>query len=170
MTAEVASPAPDRALVSTIVGFLEAIGLPVRFEPIDEPCVVPGIVLRAGVIVVDEAQLAYPGDLLHEAGHLAVRTAEARSSPDGLDSPGDEMAAIAWSYAAALHIGIDPAVVFHPAGYKGGSQSILDNFAAGRTFGVPLLAWYGLTRERTPALPVTDETYPKMIRWLRGPG
>ena len=70
---------------------------------------------------------------------------------------GEEMGAIAWSYAAALHIGLDPAVVFHAAGYRGGSQSLLENFRAGRPIGVPILQWAGLN----------GDDYPRMIRWLR---
>ena len=47
---------------------------------------------------------------------------------------------------------------------------ILENFGQGRTFGVPLLAWYGLTREPrpTPVSALDDlPTYPVMLRWLR---
>ena len=33
--------------------------------------------------------------------------------------------AIAWSYAAALEIGIPPEIVFHPDGYRGASESML---------------------------------------------
>jgi hypothetical protein len=38
-------------------------------------------------------------------------------------TPGEEMAAIAWSYAACVHLGLEPTVVFHSDGYKGGSES-----------------------------------------------
>jgi hypothetical protein len=34
------------------------------------------------------------------------------------------MGAIAWSYAAALQIGLDPGIVFHAAGYRGSSQEL----------------------------------------------
>ena len=91
---------------------------------------------------------------------MALLTPAARIEihADAGDDGGLEMGAIAWSYAAALHLGIDPTVVFHQAGYKGASTSILENFAAGRYFGVPILQWVGLT----------DETYPVMRKWLRG--
>ena len=39
------------------------------------------------------------------------------------EDAGEEMGAIAWSYAAALHIGLDPRVVFHEDGYKGAANS-----------------------------------------------
>jgi len=63
-----------------------------------------------------------------------------------------------WSYAAAQAIGVPPEIVFHPAGYRGGSQWILDNFRQGSYLGLPLLVWMGLT---------THEDFPRMTRWLR---
>jgi hypothetical protein len=156
-------------LTATIVEFLTGIGLPVRAGPIPEATVLPGIHIEGGTLVADEAKLAYPGDLLHEAGHLAVVPA-ARRSDAHLDvgkSGGEEMMAIAWSYAAAVTIGLDPAVVFHEGGYRGGSQAILDNFRAGRTFGVPALQWIGLTAEPRRAKELGVPPYPHMLKWLR---
>jgi hypothetical protein len=140
-----------------IVEFLREIGLEVRVAEIEGPTVLPGIKVVEGGLVVDLARLKYPGDLLHEAGHLAVMPAARRAlanddtGPDG----GEEMAAIAWSYAAALRLGLDARVVFHEAGYRGASESMVQNFAAGRYFGVPMLVWLGMT-----------ERYPEMLRWL----
>lgn len=37
-----------------------------------------GIAIREGVIIVDAEKLSYPGDLLHEAGHIAVTPAHKR--------------------------------------------------------------------------------------------
>ena len=141
-----------------ILSFLATIGLEVRSGTVEHETPLPGIAISDGVIVVDHARLRFPGDLLHEAGHLAMLPSAARGNEAALSSPGDEMASIAWSYAAALHLGIDPTVVFHEHGYRGDSPMILENFGAGRTFGVPLLAWYGLC---------DAATYPAMRRWLR---
>jgi len=77
------------------------------------------------------------------------------------------MAAIAWSYAAALYAGIDPAVVFHSGGYSGGSEAILTNFAQRRYFGVPVLEWLGLAADRKTADLLRVELYPHMLKWLR---
>lgn len=146
-------------LTNQIAGFLNAIGLAVRSGAVPEQTFLPGIHVEHGVLVVDEDRLLYPGDLLHEAGHLAVTPSADRGSLSGNtgDGAGEEMAAIAWSYAAALHLKLDLTVVFHPAGYKGGSESIIKNFSQRRYVGVPLLVWMKLT----------DDRYPAMMRWLR---
>ncbi len=57
----------------------------------------------------------------------------------------EEMMAIAWSYAAVMHLQIDPAIVFHSAGYRGGGQNLIDNFRQGRYIGVPMSQRLGLT-------------------------
>ena len=88
-------------------------------------------------------------------------------SGDAASDGGEEMASIAWSYAAAIHLGIEPAVVFHPDGYRGGSAAILDNFTHGRYFGVPLLQWFGMTFEPNQAETGGGEAFPAMRRWIR---
>jgi hypothetical protein len=74
------------------------------------------------------------------------------------------MAALAWSYAAAVHIGLPPEVVFHQDGYRGQAQSILQGFQSGRGVGTPMLGWLELTTIPSPAQP---SIYPRMLRWLR---
>lgn len=74
----------------------------------------------------------------------------------------EEMMAIAWSYAACVHLGIDAKFVFHDNGYKGGGSSIAENFKEGRYFGVPVLKWVGMCNN-----PEEENGYPKMIKWLR---
>jgi hypothetical protein len=162
------SETPADPVVGRIVAFLGAIGLPVRFGEIREATVVPGILIDRGVIVVDESRLKYPGDLLHEAGHLAVMPADRRRQAhnDAGNEPAEEISAIGWSYAAALHIGLDPAVVFHEAGYRGGSRSLLENFAEGRYIGVPMLQWLGLTYDQRTSAANGHRPYPEMERWV----
>ena len=149
---------------AAILAFLERIGLEVRREQIAGKTFMPGVTIRHGALVVDEERLLYPGDLLHEAGHMAVMSPAERAACEG-NAVGAEMAAIAWSYAAAREIGLDPLVVFHPGGYRSGGASIVENFREGRYFGVPLLQWYGMTRERPG--PAETATYPRMAAWLR---
>jgi hypothetical protein len=79
---------------------------------------------------------------------------------------GDEIAAQTWSYAAAVHLGLSPEIVFHPAGYKGAAQTLIEVYGDGKA-GVPLLQWMGLTLDSTRAAAVSIPPYPHMIRWLR---
>lgn len=159
----------EAALMEQIVAFLHAIGIAVQFEPLTTETFLPGITIRQGALVIDPAQLKYPGDLLHEAGHPAVVPAARRRDLKWNvgKSAGEELMAIAWSYAAAAHLNLDPAVVFHPHGYRGGGQTLIDNFRQGRHIGVPTLQWIGLTYERKQAVAANVPPYPHMIKWLR---
>jgi hypothetical protein len=156
-------------LTSRMAGFLASIGLETAPVVLPEAGFLDGLMISNGVLLIDEVRLAYPGDLLHEAGHLAVVPGAQRKLLYGNagSDPGEEMAAIAWSYAAALYLGIDPAVVFHPNGYSGGSQAILLNFSQGRYFGVPMLEWFGLTADKNTAALLQVPRYPRMLKWLR---
>lgn len=156
-------------LTNRIVMFLRDIGLPVLPHSIEEETVLPGILVREGALLVDEAKLLYPGDLLHEAGHLAVLRPHERAAIDNrfADELGNEITAIAWSYAALLHLKLKPAVVFHAAGYQGASKAFIENFANERYVGVPLLQYYGLTHEVKQAREQGVAPFPHMIRWLR---
>jgi hypothetical protein len=156
-------------LTERIAGFLREVGIGVHACELAGDGFLPGIRVDRGRLRVDEARLLYPGDLLHEAGHLAVTPADRRAGLGAsvTEDLGDEIGAIAWSYAAARHLGIDPAVVFHPEGYRGASRGFLDNFAAGRYVGVPLLQWMGLTLDERSAAAAGCAPYPHMLRWLR---
>ncbi len=131
-----------------------------------QPTFLPGIDIRHGAILVDEARLTYPGDMLHEAGHIAVADPAERNAPTLSPSPGDELTTIAWSYAALRHLDIDPAIVFHAA-FKGGGAAIIENFTAGHYFGVPLLQLYGMSCEPHLAAQNGVQPYPHMLRWMR---
>ena len=146
--------------MEAIAAFFGEIGLPHRFAPLPGPTFLPGVAIQAGVLTIDREKLLYPGDLLHEAGHMAVLTPEERAALDGDAGPdgGMEMAAIAWSYAAALHVGLPVEAVFHDEGYKGGAGVLRESFAAGRYIGVPLLEWMDLTPRGK---------FPAIERWLR---
>jgi hypothetical protein len=156
-------------LTSSMAGFLASIGLKTAPVVLPEAGFLDGLMINHGVLLIDEVRLVHPGDLLHEAGHLAVVPGAQRKLLYGNagSDPGEEMAAIAWSYAAALYLGIDPAVVFHPKGYSGGSQAILLNFSQGRYFGVPMLEWLGLAADKNTAALLQVPRYPHMLKWLR---
>jgi hypothetical protein len=155
-------------LTDRIVAFLHEIGLSARAGTIPEATVLPGIVVEHGGLMFDPEKLRFPCDLLHEAGHLAVVPPERRAAVhrDVGSDPAEEMMAIAWSYAAAIHLGIDPALLFHHE-YKGGGPAILAAFAGGSGFGVPMLQWVGLTYDAEEARAQGAKPYPHMRRWLR---
>ncbi len=151
-----------------IIDWLQQIGLPVRLAALAPDTFLPGVTLEPGGLVVDPEQLLYPGDLLHEAGHLATMLPAQRASTGsnaGSDM-GDEIAAQTWSYAAAVHLGIAPEIVFHSTGYKGSAQTLIETYRDGKA-GVPLLQWMGLTLDAKRAAASSIPPYPHMIRWLR---
>lgn len=152
-----------------IITFIREIGIDVREGSRPEKPFMPGIWVQNGALLVDRAALLYPGDLLHEAGHLAVMPPDRRRNATGdiATNPGEEMAAEAWSYAAALAAGIPLAILFHDNGYRGNGPWLRELFAGGGTLGVPLLAWYGMTH--MPGAEITDDAvvFPKLSTWLR---
>jgi len=154
-------------IAETLAAFARGIGIDVRAASLPEPTFLPGIDIRGGTVLVDESRLLYPGDILHEAGHLAVSDPAERNQPRLSPSDGDEMATLVWSYAAARHLEIDPAIVFHADGYRGGGANLVENFSGGRYIGVPLLQLYGMTVEPRHAAARGVEPFPHMLRWLR---
>jgi hypothetical protein len=154
-------------LADKLAAFVRGLGIDVCRAELTEPTFLPGLDIRHGAILLDEARLSYPGDILHEAGHIAVAPPEQRAEPQLSPTPGDEMTAIAWSYAAARHLRIDIEILFHPGGYKGGSASLIENFTEGRYIGVPLLHTYGMSVEPRQAAARGLDPYPHMLRWLR---
>ena len=153
-------------LTERLAAFVRGIGIDVRAAALPDKTFLPGLEIRHGAILADAARLTHPGDILHEAGHLAVADAAERDAPTLSPSAGDELTTIAWSYAALRYLDIDPAVVFH-LDFKGGGASIIENFNAGRYFGVPLLQLYGMSFEPRRAAEKGVPPYPHMLRWLR---
>lgn len=158
---------------SRILNFLDSIGISHRFCTITGDTFLPGIDIEKGVLLVDREKLLYPGDLLHEAGHIAVLEKEKREVicgnagiTDG-NVDGEEIGAILWSYAALKKIGLSEEVVFHPNGYKGASQWHIENFRSGFYPGLPLLEWMGLCISPERAHTENKTAFPEMIRWLR---
>ncbi len=160
-------------LFEKAVAFIRSIGIPVHFGPVATKTFLPGICIRNGELTVDPEKLKYPGDILHEAGHIAVVPSTERNSLNDEtivlreQRDAEEMMVIAWSYAACVHLQIDAGFVFHDDGYKGGGGYIAENFRNGNYFGVPMLQWVGMAlgkkNEEEPEKPV----YPAMLQWLR---
>lgn len=155
------------SLVMKLVTFVRSIGIEVQACPINWKTRFPGLEIRSGAVLVDEKQLIHPGNILHEAGHIAVHNPARRKEPKFLPSRGEELGALAWSYAAVVHLGLRSELVFYPGSYQGWDTSLVENFAEGRYLGVPLLQLYGMAIEQRFAAERGLKPYPHMLRWLR---
>lgn len=158
-----------------IIDFIRSIGIDVEKTAISEETFLPGILIKNGRLLVDEAKLLYPGDLLHEAGHIAVMPGEERALSEGnvgekkeqSKAGGEELMAIAWSYAASVHLKLSPETVFHPDGYKGSSDWLIEQYTNGIYIALPTLQWIGLCYDQKNASIHNSRPYPHMIKWLR---
>ncbi|ASU32197.1 hypothetical protein [Mucilaginibacter xinganensis] len=162
----------DPDYLDIILNFLKEIGLSVIVKPIEGPTFLPGLKIEKGSLVVDVKKLLYPGDILHEAGHLATMTPDVRNEMDDTLPQNDlhqggEIMAQAWSYAACVHLKIDPTIVFHENGYKGGGAHIIKNFTDGYDVGLPLLQYAGMAYEKKKAVELNTPGFPHMVKWLR---
>jgi hypothetical protein len=155
-------------VTADILAFLDRIGIRAEAEAVPEDSFLPAITIRDGALLFDPARLEWPGDLLHEAGHIAVTDPALRPTLCDVPSdPAEEMAAICWSYAAALEIGLDPSVVFHEHGYRGDGAWLTETFTGGSYIGLPMLHYLGLAADRRRAEELGVAPFPKMLRWLR---
>lgn len=174
------------------VHFLAEIGIAVRVEA-GATGFLPGIRIEGETILVSEASDDLAGDLLHEAGHIAVVPALFRphltsnvddsfplmesylvAHPHALSCwPEDPVArgimqsgeteAIAWSYAAAYAIGVDTLLPFKK-GFDGHGEDLHASLAAGQHLGIHGLAHAGMTD-----LPQRGRAaaFPNMKKWMQ---
>jgi hypothetical protein len=156
-----------------IMAFLAGIGLPIVEATLPGDTFLPGIALHAGGLIVDPEKLLWPGDLLHEAGHLAVLPAAVRISAndDLVDTANIEHAgeieAMAWAYAAAVAVGLPMEVLIHEGGYKGRSQEVLSMYGYGIYPGLRGLCETGMTASPGFGVAAGAVQYPQMLKWLR---
>ena len=158
------------ARTDLIAEFLASVGIPVVLGPVTGATALPGITIADGGLVLDTAAAYYDGDLLHEAGHLALLPPSRRATVAGiLDAEvgaGYEVGAICWSVAAARHLGFELEVIFHGDGYRGDSDWFTETYGSGAAPGLPLLQWAGLTWAPGHE-PDGEEPFPKMRQWVR---
>ena len=151
------------AHVHRLIAFLTSIGIEVEAAKLGDDTFLPGLTVDGRRLLYDESKLLHPGDLLHEAGHIAV------AGPSAIGEFGGELeiAAILWSYAAARAIGIDPSVVFHDAGYRGKARGLLRTFGFGVYPGLPYLEAAGIAYGPSRAAELGVEPFPHVVSWLR---
>lgn len=158
--------------LDTCIAFLHSIGIKTFYRKLETDTFLPGLSIEQGSIIIDRDVLKYPGDILHEAAHIAIVPAAERDTLNEEaigkrpDREAEEMMAIAWSYAACMHLKLDPYFVFHDEGYKGGGSYIADNFNNKNYFGLPMLQWKGMAVDEKKADELGVAPYPFMIKWL----
>jgi hypothetical protein len=156
-----------------IQAFLQSIGLTVRERPLSDETFLPGLAVAEGGIDVDRGRLRWPGDLLHEAGHLAVMPAALRAGLNGDLHDSHEVAhageieAMAWAYAACVAIEMPPPLLFHAGGYRGAGEPLQLTYSMGVYPGLQGLSACGMALTRAQADARGEPAYPRMQRWLR---
>jgi hypothetical protein len=156
-----------------ILQWLAKVGIRYTFGEVPESSFLPGVAIEKGTLRIDRDRLLFVGDLLHEAGHIALMPAEKRPLLSGdikfqfPEHEGDEVGVILWSYAAALDAGVPPEVVFHSGGYHDSGDWLKENFLSGTYIGLPLLVWLGLTEDPKVAELAGRKGFPQMLRWMR---
>lgn len=157
------SPLGDTPELARVVAFLRDIGLRVEARSVPADTILPAMTVADGTLVYDPEQPGWIGDLLHEAGHLAVTDPALRATlPTVGDDPAEEMASIAWSYAAAVALGLPLTTLFH-AGYKGGPEYLVEAFGTGAWIGLPMLHYWRMAARADEDAP----QFPAMRSWLR---
>lgn len=166
-------PMRHAAHYRAIFDFVARVGLPIIEDTLPGDTFLPGVAIRDGGLVVDPAALVWPGDLLHEAGHLAVLPPALRAQAhDDLVDEVDvehagELEAMAWAWAAAVELGLPAEVLIHDGGYNGKSHHLLQMYAFGVYPGLQGLCAAGLTAAPGFAPEPLPLRYPRMLRWLR---
>ncbi len=159
--------------LNKIVTFLKDIGIDIVEKEMNETTFLPGLGLGPNCIYLDVEKLEYPGDILHEAGHLAVTTPLERhqigteNQAKDWPSQGEEIATMLWSFAACNHLELPLEFVFHAGGYKGSSNWLMDNFSSGNFIGLPFLEWTQMALSEEKALEQNKPAFPKMLKWMR---
>lgn len=168
-----AAAAARAAPIAALTAFLARLGIPFAETPLPGPTFLPGVEIRGGVVHFDRTRLVHPGDLLHEAGHVALCPPDRRAQIHGNvaasvpELAGTELGVILWSYAACLAADVPLDVVLHAGGYAGDAAWLRESFERGTYIGLPLLVWMGLCEDPAKARAEGREGFPHMMRWLR---
>jgi hypothetical protein len=154
-------------LIARMAEFLGSIGIAVVPASSLLPANFPGLDIQHGRVLVDETRVVHAGDVLHEAGHIAMAEPSRRNGLRIEPTGGEELATLAWSFAAAHHLGLGAEVVFYPESYANFGDGLGENFAMGNYIGLPLMQRFGMTVEPRGAAARGVAPFPHMLRWLR---
>ncbi|WP_029011251.1 hypothetical protein [Azospirillum halopraeferens] len=163
-----------REALEPIVDFVRGVGISVEYGEGARGGFLPGVNIRDGVIHVDPDTLVGSGDVLHEAGHIAVvprrywprlgrdiqadlEALVAEETADGGTADPQLVAAVrmgefmsqAWSYAVARHLSVSQEAIFFRGSYQfheyEGLHPMLAWLERGTHFGPLALAQAGMT-------------------------
>ncbi len=153
--------------VARICSFLDRIGISYCKAAIEGDTFLPGLLIDNGSLTIDLSKLHYPGDVLHEAGHIALTHPAKRPflNQDMLNAQSEqeseEIGVQLWTFLATREIGLPADVVFHSGGYRGQSKWFIENFEKGNFIGLPLLVWMKIVE------PAPQGNFPVVKSWLR---
>lgn len=156
-----------------VTTFLCEIGIDYYVSDEDFDSFLTGIKIEGGKLKINPKTILCVGDILHEAGHLACLPLSLRSeinddvgkSLNG--GPTYELAVIAWSVAAAIHLDIPLSEVFHVEGYKGDAIWLQEQYTSKNYIGLPHLQWMGLAAFEDELVDDKILPFPNMKRWTR---
>ena len=66
--------------LATCIYFLESLGIKIINRKLAADTFLPGLSIEQGCIVIDKDTLKFPGDILHEAAHIAIVPAADRDT------------------------------------------------------------------------------------------
>ena len=191
----VRTPDEDRLhWVRACISFVQGIGLEVVTRDSGVRGFIEGVRVRAGVLHVG-LDTVFPGDVLHEAAHLALIPLRFRHLADGdlrdvnkamrnyVEAHGeglmrhpedplcravlqaDEQEAAAWQYAAALKVGLPDVWLFPDDAFEGNGKAVLQYLKLKRHMGINGLQAARWTLVRKN--PHIDlPVYPELAHWL----
>lgn len=158
-------------MAKKMIDFVRSIGIEVKHGSVPDNPLIPGIRVQHGVMLIDENNLTYPGDILYQAGRIAILPATERDAYHGEDHKDNNweaaqaMAAMCWAWAALTHLQIAPEVVFHNGGYKGQSTQIIQGYQSGAFMGLPIMQMYEMAYEPHQATARGLQAFPFMYKW-----
>lgn len=156
-----------------VFSFLSEIGIAHCLSDEEFDSFLKGVKIENGGLKINPKELLCVGDILHEAGHLACipKALRHRANGDIRKSLGEdytfEMGVMAWSVAAAVHLDIPLSHIFHPEGYNGEADWLLEQYSSGQYIGLPLLQWMGLAAGQDELSNDAILPFPNMLSWTR---
>lgn len=174
---------PNNSIQQAII-FLKGIGFNTERGEVTANSFVPNITIKNGEIVYNEEALV--GDMLHEAGHLAILPAKYRSICQAnvgrsvaeiwkhadaageleVDSPmyraliqASDPEATAWAWAAGKEIGIAEEEIIPDFQYQGTGEEIRSMLSA--------RCYLGINGLRAAGMLDSVKTFPKLTRWVQ---